>query len=220
VITSRPANTDPIGGRVRPADECPWPRPFPEGFDGCPAYLEQRFIPLDINDQPLSPVRTCRHLVSRRLPDRTAGWYAACQIGDAAARQRWFVASDGDGHRVMGTLRARMEAINRPFVQRIWAAKAQQRAAEENGTPVKPADDELRLAAADFVLECATFLSLHRHEFEQAELRPDTILLVMQRTVEHFVGQDGGEGSWDVPEYLLGELAVQERVFFRMQPSS
>ena len=120
----------------------------------------------------------------------------------------------------MGTLRARMEAINRPFVQRIWAAKAQQRAAEENGTPFKPADDELRLAAADFVLECATFLSLHRHEFEQAELRPDTILLVIQRTVEHFVGQDGGEVSWDVPEYLLGELAVRERLFFRMQPSS
>src|SRR5439155_21298638 len=117
----------------------------------------------------------------------------------------------------MAGWRARMEAINRPFGRRGWAAKAQQRAAEENGTPVKPADDELRLAAADFVLECATFLSLHRHEFEQAELRPDTILLVMQRTVEHFVGQDGGEVSWDVRECLLGERAVEDRVFFRRQ---
>src|SRR5437867_1552316 len=201
MITSHPAKSDPIGSRVRPADECPWPRPFPEGFDACPAYLEQRFIPLDINDQPLSPVRTCRHLVSRRLPDRTAGWYAACQVGDAAARQRWFVASDGDGHQVLGTLRARMEAINRPFVQRIWAAKAQQRAAAENGAPVKRAADELRLAGADFVLECATFLSLHRQEFEQAGLGPGTILLVLPRTGEPFGGRDGGELGWDGPEH-------------------
>src|SRR5207245_6395348 len=130
---------------------------------------------------------------SVRLPNRTDVVNAAFQFVDASARQRWFVASDGDGHRVMGTLRARMEAINRPFVQRIWAAKAQQRAAAENGAPVKPADAELSLAAADFVLECAAFLALHRKEFEQADLRPDRILLVIQRTVEHFVGQDGGE---------------------------
>jgi len=93
VITPRPAETDPIGSRVRPADECRWRRPFPEGFDGCPVYLQQHFIPLDLNDNPLSPVRTCCHLLSRRLPDGTAGWYAACQIGDAAARQRWQAAT-------------------------------------------------------------------------------------------------------------------------------
>ena len=91
--TPRPAETHPIGGRIRPADECPWPRPFPDGFDGCPAYLQRAFIPLNISDQPLTPVRTCGHLVSRRLPNGAAGWYAGCELGDAAARQRWDAAT-------------------------------------------------------------------------------------------------------------------------------
>src|SRR3989442_5163686 len=92
-ITPRPAKPRPLGGCIGTADECRWRRPFPEGFDGCPVYLQQRFIPLDLNDNPLTPVRTCYHLLSRRLPDGTAGWYAACQIGDAAARQRWDAAT-------------------------------------------------------------------------------------------------------------------------------
>jgi hypothetical protein len=208
VITAREAHTDPTGRRVRPADECPWPRPFPNGFDACPAYLEQRFIAVDINDQPLTPVCTCRHLVSQRLPDRTAGWYAACQIGDAAARQRWLVAADGDAHRALGVLRARMDAINHPFVERIWAAKALQRG------------DELRSAVAEFVSECATFLTLHRQEFEQAQLRPDAILLIIQRTVEDFASKDGQEASWDVPESVLSELPEPDRLFFRLHAPS
>jgi hypothetical protein len=208
VITSRPAETQPVGGRLRPADECRWRRPFPEGFDACPAYLEQRFIPVDINDQPLTPVRTCRHLLGRRLPDRPAGWYAACLIGDASARQQWLVAADGEAHRALGALRARMDAINRPFVERIWAAKALQR------------DEELRAAVAEFVSECATFLTLHRLEFEQAELRPDAILLIIQRTVEDFASKDGQEASWDVPESVLSELPEPDRLFFRLHASS
>ena len=208
MITSRGAKADPTGGRVRPADDCPWPRPFPDGFNACPAYLQQRFIPVDIHDQPLTPVCTCRHLISRRLPDRTGGWYAACQIGDAAARQQWLVAADGDAHRVLGALRARMDAINRPFVERIWAAKALQR------------DDELGAAVAEFVSECATFLTLHRQEFEQAQLRPDAILLIIRRTVEDFVRKDGREASWDVPESILSELPERDRLFFRLQTSS
>ena len=206
VITSPPAKTDATESRARPADECPWPRPFPDGFGSCPTYIQQRFIPLDINEQPLTPIRTCRHLLSRRLPGRPAGWYAACQIGDAAARQHSMVPIDGDGNRAMRALRARMDAINRPFVERIWAAKALHR------------DNELRDAVADFVRECATFLTLHRQEFEQAELRPDAILLIIKRTVEVFVEKHGREASWDVPDNILSELPERDRLFFRMHP--
>ena len=74
---------------LRPADECPWPRPFPERFDQCPVFVPQPFSPTDSRDHPLPPVLTCRHLVSRAFDHRKVGWYGACEIGDAAARRAY-----------------------------------------------------------------------------------------------------------------------------------
>jgi len=47
--TSDPADGK-LDGSSRPADECPWPRPFPAGFDKCLAYLQQHFIPPVVGD--------------------------------------------------------------------------------------------------------------------------------------------------------------------------
>jgi hypothetical protein len=74
---------------ARPADECPWPRPFPEGFDQCPVFAPMPFRPVDSRDHPLEPVLTCRHLVSRPFDQPKAGWYGACDLGDAAARRAY-----------------------------------------------------------------------------------------------------------------------------------
>ena len=73
----------------RPGDECPWPRPFPEGFDQCPVFAPQAFSPTDSRDRPLPQVLTCRHLVSRPFEQGKVGWYGACEIGDAAARRAY-----------------------------------------------------------------------------------------------------------------------------------
>jgi hypothetical protein len=77
-----------VNGSSRPADECPWPRPFPNGFDQCPTFQPQPFRPTDMSDQPLAPMLTCSHLVIRPLHNGKVGWYAACQIGDDAARRK------------------------------------------------------------------------------------------------------------------------------------
>ncbi len=45
------------------------------------------FTPLDMSDQPLATMLTCGQLVTRSLPNGKAGWYAACRIGDEAARR-------------------------------------------------------------------------------------------------------------------------------------
>src|SRR5437868_15442264 len=73
---------------TRPADECPYPKPFAADFDACPAYQARQFIPLDTLYQPLEPVLTCRHLETRPLLARHR-WYGACAVGDAEARRRW-----------------------------------------------------------------------------------------------------------------------------------
>jgi hypothetical protein len=75
-------------GSSRPADECPYPRPFPVGFNKCPTFRPQPFNPMDMSDRPLAPMLTCGNLITRTIPNGKVGWYAACKLGDAAARQR------------------------------------------------------------------------------------------------------------------------------------
>ena len=77
-----------LNGSSRPADECPFPRPFPQGFDECPTFRPQPFTPIDMNDRPLAPMLTCGQLVTRSLSNGKVGWYAACRIGDEAARRK------------------------------------------------------------------------------------------------------------------------------------
>lgn len=72
----------------RPADECPYPKPFPPDFMDCPAYQATQVVTLDLSHRPLGSVMTCRHLESRLMPNTNYRWYGACVLGDAAARRR------------------------------------------------------------------------------------------------------------------------------------
>ena len=58
------------------------------GFDQCATFEPQPFAPMDMNDRPLAPMLTCSHLVTRTLHNGKVGWYAACRIGDEAARRK------------------------------------------------------------------------------------------------------------------------------------
>jgi len=86
-LKTSPLNDGKSNDSLRPADECPWRRPFPQGFDQCPVFSPLPFSPTDSRDHPLPQVLTCRHLVSRPFEQRKVGWYGACEIGDAAARR-------------------------------------------------------------------------------------------------------------------------------------
>jgi hypothetical protein len=84
---THPADGKPAGS-LRPADECPFARPFPEGFDKCPTFRPQPFVPMDMSDRPLALLLTCGQLVTRKLVNGKIGWYAACKLGDEAARRK------------------------------------------------------------------------------------------------------------------------------------
>jgi hypothetical protein len=87
VNASKAVNGKPTGSG-RPADECPFRRPFPPGFDQCPTFRPQTFTPLDMSGRSLAPMLTCGELVTRSLPNGKFGWYAACKLGDEAARRK------------------------------------------------------------------------------------------------------------------------------------
>jgi hypothetical protein len=88
-LKTSPLADQTSNGSSRPADECPWPRPFPEGFDQCPIYAARPYRATDSRDRPLPPVLTCLYLISRPFDQPKAGWYGACEIGDAAERRAY-----------------------------------------------------------------------------------------------------------------------------------
>lgn len=186
-------------GPSRPADECPWPRPFSEGFDRCPTYLEQHFLPLETGDQPLTPVRTCRHLVSRSLNGRS-GWYGACEIGDTAARQR---RAGAPWRKELAYLRQKMQTKIRPFVEGLWTLKARQLQAAQRGEPDKLAFTPLNRAATVFIAETRTFLALHQNEFQRLGLSTDLVMTRVKHSLDRFIERDHAETRWEVPTNVL-----------------
>ena len=57
---------------ILPDDACPYPRPFPKGFDECAAF-ERR-------------AGSCTHLTIGTYSDGVNHHYGRCRLGDAAAR--------------------------------------------------------------------------------------------------------------------------------------
>jgi hypothetical protein len=43
---------------------------------------------MDMSDRPLALLLTCGQLVTRSLANGKIGWYAACKLGDEAARRK------------------------------------------------------------------------------------------------------------------------------------
>lgn len=78
---------------ARPADACPYQRPFPQDFDACGTFEAQTWIPLNSQFEPLRPQCTCRHLTIGR---GAGSYYPRCALGDASDRARLEAASGAE----------------------------------------------------------------------------------------------------------------------------
>jgi hypothetical protein len=220
VSTTLRAEPGVAAPRPRPADECPWPRPFPEGFDSCAAFLQRHFIPQDNTDRPLTPTLTCRHFATRPLPGRKGAWYGACEIGDEAARGRWLATLESEWFGRLTALRRSLEASNRSIVTGLWSAKAQQVAARQRGDPARAATADLHRVAAEFLSSTRAFLSSHRQDFERVDVDPDAIMLLIGQSLDQFVSQTRGDIRWEVAPEVLAGFPERVQVFFRPHRSS
>src|SRR5437879_9934409 len=104
---------------MRPAEECPYPKPFPPDFIECPAYQATQMVTLDLSHRPLGSVVTCRHLESRLIPNTNYRWYGACVLGDAEARHRWTNAVGVGRLHDISRLRQEVSALSTPYVQQL-----------------------------------------------------------------------------------------------------
>ena len=110
---------DPNSNRC--LDRCPFDRPFPAGFDKCPAYVPVRYDGSDLRGRPLQPVWTCQHLSIGQLAPDQGRHYGRCQLGGPEARQRFAsptaAPTPGTSHwvpAVISTMLGRAKAA-RPF---------------------------------------------------------------------------------------------------------
>jgi hypothetical protein len=199
----------------RPDDECPYPKPFSENFDDCPAYQARQFIPLDTLYQPLEPVLTCRHLETRSMTQRHR-WYGACALGNSDARSHWA--------RQVGVARLkRIRAVQRelgvaiaPYTSRLWEIKGQQLRAFRDAGDAEPATVELRRLAGQMTAELDQFLQKRSSAFEEIDMPIDAARKLIQVAIERFIDTKyASEISFEVPDDMLQRFPEPVRAFFR-----
>jgi hypothetical protein len=199
----------------RPADECPYPKPFPAEFEGCPAFQARQFIPLDTMYQPLDPVLTCRHLETRALAQRHR-WYAACALGDTDARRRWV--------KELGTIRLdRIRALQRqlgsviePFSAELWRLKGQQLRAFRDGRDTERVTQQLRELAGRMGQDSDKFIGENAEAFAAVDMPVDAARHLVHVAIDRFVEmQFASEVSFEVPDDALQRFPEPVRTFFR-----
>ena len=199
----------------RPADECPYPKPFPADFNACPAFQARQFIPLDTMYQPLEPVLTCRHLVTRALPQRHR-WFAACSLGDDGARRHW---ANEVGVARLERIRAiqrQLGAAIAPYSTRLWELKGQQLRAFRDGQDAGPATDALRILASQMTAHLQTFLEENSTAFTDIDMPVDAALRLITVAIDRFIDTKfAAEVSFEVPDDVLRRFPEPVRTFFR-----
>jgi hypothetical protein len=199
----------------RPADECPFPRPFPPRFEGCPAYQPLELITLDLSFQSLGQIRICRHLGTRQLDRPGHGWYGACRLGDLGAREGWSAAVGADRLRKIRTLRQEMEALTSPFAKRLWELKAQHLQTLSVGFRVPELVLEMATLAQRFVTDIREFLLAHQDQLDDLHLPLDACVELVRVTVQRLIEQPSAAVDWDVPDEIVVRFPDEVRLFFR-----
>ena len=199
----------------RPDDECPYPKPFSEYFDDCPAYQARQFIPLDTLYQPLEPVLTCRHLETRPMAQRHR-WYGACALGNSDARSHWA--------RQVGVARLeRIRAVQRELgaaiashTTRLWELKGQQLRAFRDGGDAGPATIELRRLSDELTAELDQFLRKRSTAFDDIDMPIDAARKLIQVAIDRFIDTKyASEISFEVPDDILQRFPAPVRALFR-----
>jgi DNA-binding CsgD family transcriptional regulator len=195
---------------ARPADECPYPKPFPPDFMDCPAYQATQMVTLDISHRPLGSVMTCRHLESRLMANTNYRWYGACVLGDAEARRRWSNAVGVDRLHDISALRQEVSALSMPYIQRLIELKATP--ARDN--PVAHSR-QLQGVVDEFMTKMTALLRERKQVLDDLHLPLEACIRLLGIAIDRFVKQGLTEGEWEVPDEVLILFPDDVRAYFR-----
>jgi DNA-binding CsgD family transcriptional regulator len=180
----------------RPADECPFLRPFPDDFADCPAYEARQFVTLNEGSRLAERLWTCQHLVGRPLAKAEYRRYGACNIGDAVARERWAARAGSERLRIVNDLLHELAPMTAEFAQGLWELKGDQKREVLRKHDPMVVTDRMAALATRFMGEIGTFLNRRRTLLEQNQLAIDECLTLAQRLIDNVV-EPGSPAAWD-----------------------
>jgi len=130
-----------------PRDTCPFVRPFPAGFDGCPAFTPQSYTAIDLHYRPSAAVTSCAHLLVGEVLERPGAYYPRCGLGTAAERLAWVRRVSEERLDGLRRLSAEYREWSRGRMVPLWELKGRLLAARHSGDAVAARAVEGRAAA-------------------------------------------------------------------------
>jgi DNA-binding CsgD family transcriptional regulator len=202
----------------RPADECPYPKPFPPNFKDCVAYQPMEIVSLSISLQPLGRILGCRHMAARQRSGSGDGWYAACLIGDAENRQRWAGSLGRNRLKKIGALQHQIEDAAHPLIERLWSAKNRQLQASSLGGDDAGPRSEMRALAAELLDHLASVLEERKEDLDDVHLPVRACIKLIRDSLDRLIDDPLPAGDWRVSDETLAMFPEDVRAL--LQPSS
>jgi hypothetical protein len=204
----------------RPADECPYPRPFPAGFHDCPAYRSQRLLPLDSRYRPLAPERTCQHLEVGTRTTAPGRFYGRCAVGTAEDRKGW---ADPERERLLAEVEALQEVMEErmgQLTQQLITAKGAQLAAFSTpgqGRGVEAATAEVHRLARAYMVGIEALCEEEAERLQRLNLPLDTLMELFRVVFDRWVTQRSMETPV-IPDELVERFP--EQAWWLLRPRS
>lgn len=184
------------GPRLRPLDECPYPKPFPDHFGECPAYEARQVVTLDERSRPVGWIWTCQHFEGRLTAKTEHRWYGACVLGGTVSRKRWAERVGPERVREINDLLHELAAVSGPFARRLSELKGDQaRALEHKQGPV-PATRLMDALADRFIGDIEAVLNRRRDLLEQKHVAVGECLDLARQLIDRVL-EEGSPPAWD-----------------------
>lgn len=192
-------------------DRCPYPKPFADGFEDCPAYQPVRFVPLDTRFQPLRPVWSCAHLDISSAGGRP---YASCRLGGPAERVAWAARMSSDRLERWRSVAREFGDVLKDILASVYAAKAAQLKASAPRER-QAAERNLRAQVDRFLSEDFRMMDERAAELEEIGFPVDAMKLVTRASMEALIQRPTVFGGYTPPAELLASFSSEIREFVR-----
>jgi hypothetical protein len=200
---------------ARPADACPFARPFADEFNGCPAYRHTEFMALDTQYRPLRMVNTCRHLDARSLPGLRTGYYAACALGDPERRGAWVAEVERERLDAIRAIGRDIAAGTSDLTRELWQAKSAHLRATRNGEPTAAHTRRLRKLVKAYEAEAARFFSERSARLNDLHLPEDACIELLREALRDWVDAPNLENSYRPSDSVLAKFPADVHALLR-----
>ena len=192
----------PRAGQGRPADACPFPRPFPAGFRDCPAYHPSRFVPFTTGYDAMSAVWTCGNLVAAPQPSAPARFYGRCRLGDEQARAAWAESLHAKRLAALRGMSRELTEDTEALTAELMAAKGAQLQAQGDEDARAQATDRLRRLAARWLGQLDAFLGRNGDALRAIDFPPEALRALCAGLVDSWIAQEHSGPPEISPETL------------------